>query len=201
MFCVGLTGGIASGKTTVSNAFSELGIQIIDTDVIAREAVQPGSFCLAEISRRFGPSIMESNGSLARKKLRGIIFNRPEEKDWLEQLMHPLIAQQTRKQIASAPPPYCILSSPLLIESPDIEIVNRVLVVDVPEALQISRTLARDKVSETQVKNTINAQLSRNKRLTRADDIIDNSGSKEYVLEQVMSLHRTYLELTKNYTQ
>lgn len=200
MFCIGLTGGIASGKTTISNAFANLGIQIIDTDVIAREVVQPGSFCLAEIDKRFGSSILESNGSLARKKLREIIFNRPEEKVWLEQLMHPVIAQQTREQIASAPLPYCILSSPLLIESPDIEIVNRVLVVDVPEALQISRTLARDKVSETQVKNTINTQFNRNERLTRADDIIDNSGSKEHALEQVMSLHRTYLELAKNYT-
>lgn len=200
MFCIGLTGGIASGKTTISNAFADLGIHIIDTDVIAREVVQPGSFCLTEIDQRFGSNILESNGSLARKKLREIIFNRPEEKDWLEQLMHPVIAQQTREQIASAPLPYCILSSPLLIESPDIEIVNRILVVDVPEALQISRTLERDKVSETQVKNTINAQLSRNDRLTRADDIINNSGSKEHALEQVMSLHRTYLELAKNYT-
>ncbi len=199
MFCIGLTGGIASGKTTISNAFADLGIQIIDTDVIAREVVQPGSFCLAEISRRFGPNILETDDSLARKKLREIIFNRPEEKGWLEQLMHPVIAQQTREKIASAPLPYCILSSPLLIESSDIEIVSRVLVVDVPEALQISRTLARDDVSETQVKNTITAQLSRNERLTRADDIIDNSGSKEHTLEQVTSFHRTYLELAKNY--
>lgn len=200
MYCVGLTGGIASGKTTVSDAFADLGIQIIDTDVIAREVVQLGSYCLNEVTKRYGNDILESDGSLARKKLRDIIFQRPEERIWVEKLMHPVIAQKTREQISSALSPYAILSSPLLIESPDIEIVDCVLVVDIPESLQLSRTLKRDDVSESQVKNTIKSQLSRKKRLTKADDIIDNSASKEQTLKQVLTLHESYLELAKNTT-
>ncbi len=197
MFCVGLTGGIGSGKTTVSDAFNELGITIVDTDVIAREIVRPKSYCLDEIETRYGKKILDKDGALDRKKLRAIIFQDDSEKHWLESLMHPVIRQHTEQQIQSATSPYVILSSPLLIESPDVELVDRVLVVDVPESTQVSRTHLRDGVDKTQIQRTIEVQLTRQERLDRADDIIDNSLDKSHTLEQVKRLHKTYLALSK----
>ncbi|MFL0804430.1 MAG: dephospho-CoA kinase [Agarilytica sp.] len=197
MRCIGLTGGISSGKTTVSDAFKALGITIVDTDVIARDIVKPGSHCLKEIEKRYGKTILDQDGTLDRKRLRDIIFQDDSEKRWLESLMHPVIRQQTEQQVQSATSPYVILSSPLLIESPDIHLVDRVLVVDVPEAAQVSRTLLRDGVDESQIQRTIAAQLSRQERLDRADDIIDNSHEKSHTLEQVKRLHETYLTLSK----
>lgn len=197
MFCVGLTGGIASGKTTVSDSFLNLGIAIVDTDVIAREIVAPGTPCLEKIRAHFGEGIVDKHQALDRKQLREIIFSQPEEKAWLENLMHPVIREETRRQIQSAAGPYVILSSPLLIESPDIDLVDRVLVVDVPTKVQIQRTQARDNVSEAQIKKTIEAQLSREQRLARADDIIDNSGSQAETQQAVERLHQTYLTLSQ----
>ncbi|MFL0801737.1 MAG: dephospho-CoA kinase [Agarilytica sp.] len=197
MLCVGLTGGIGSGKTTISDAFKALGITIVDTDVIARDIVQPGSHCLAEIVKRYGDSMLDEEGALDRKQLRDIIFRDPSEKRWVESLMHPVIRQQTENQIQNATSPYVILSSPLLIESPDINLVDRILVIDVPEPTQISRTHLRDGVDKSQIERTIASQLARNERLDRADDIIDNSRSKSQSLEQVKYLHATYLALAK----
>ncbi len=197
MFCVGLTGGIGSGKTTVSDAFKALGVRIVDTDAIARDIVKPGSYCLGEIIKHFGNDIIDKDGMLARKQLREIIFQDNTEKLWLESLMHPVIRQQTEQQIQNATSVYTILSSPLLIESPDIKLVDRVLVVDVPESTQVSRTHLRDGVNKSQIQRTIATQLMRNKRLARADDIIDNSGTKSDTLEQVKQLHTKYLALSK----
>ncbi len=197
MRCIGLTGGIGSGKTTVSDAFKALGITIVDTDVIARDIVKPGAHCLKEIEKRYGKTILDQDETLDRKRLRDIIFQDDSERRWLESLMHPVIRQQTEQQVQSATSPYVILSSPLLIESPDIHLVDRVLVVDAPEAIQVSRTLLRDGVDESQIQRTIAAQLSRQKRLDSADDIIDNSHEKSHTLEQVKRLHETYLTLSK----
>ncbi len=197
MLCVGLTGGIGSGKTTVSDAFHALGITIVDTDIIARDIVKPGSYCLGEIAKHFGNNILDKNEALDRKQLREIIFRDNSEKLWLESLMHPVIRQKTEQQVQHSTSPYTILSSPLLIESPDIKLVDRVLVVDVPESIQVSRTHLRDGVDETQIQRTIAAQLTRDKRLARADDIIDNSDTKSHTLNQVKQLHTKYLALAK----
>ncbi len=197
MYCVGLTGGIASGKTTVSNIFSDLGVTIVDTDVIARLVVEPGSICLKKIVEHFGNKILDENNSLNRKALREIIFSNPLEKGWLEALMHPIIRQETRSQIESATGPYVILSSPLLIESPDLKLVDRVLVVDTTQESQMKRTLARDGVDEAQIKKTIATQIARDERLAHADDIIDNSGTIEETQKAVKQLHSTYIKLSQ----
>ena len=200
VFCVGLTGGIGSGKTTVSNAFHELGITIIDTDVIAREVVAKGTPCLHELEAHFGASILTANNELDRKKLREIIFSDAEEKRWVEALLHPVIQQQTQQELAASQSTYSILSSPLLLESPDAARVDRILVVDIPEAEQVKRTKHRDGVSEQQIENTMTAQLPRAQRLAKADDILDNSGSIENTRKQVKALDSRYRELARTHS-
>ncbi len=197
MFCIGLTGGIGSGKTTVSNAFHELGITIVDTDVIAREVVAKDTPCLNALEAHFGTHILTANNELDRKKLRDIIFSNAEEKRWVEALLHPVIRQQTQRELAASQSTYTILSSPLLLESPDAALVDRVLVIDIPEEEQVKRTLSRDDVSEKQVKNTMTSQLSRAQRLAKADDILDNSGSIENTHKQVKALDSHYRKLAK----
>lgn len=198
MFIVGLTGGIGSGKTTVSNLFNELGVTIVDTDVIAREVVQVGSQCLYEIEQHFGSSILLDDGNLDRKKLRTIIFSAPEEKRWLESLLHPVIRKQTRQALESSSSAYTIFSSPLLLESPDTELVDRIAVVDITAEQQVLRTTIRDKTNTSQVKKIIATQLSREEKLAKADDIIDNSGEVEHTKQQVRNLHKQYLVMKDN---
>ncbi|WP_218314945.1 dephospho-CoA kinase [Halomonas sp. 18071143] len=191
---IGLTGGIGSGKSTVARAFGELGVGWVDADDIAREVVMPGEPALAAIAQRFGQQVLDADGGLNRAALRQIVFSDPEQRRWLESETHPRIRErlQLRLKELALNSPYVLLVSPLLFESGQDALAQRTLVVDVPEELQRSRTLARDGVSEAQVRAILAAQLSRQERLSRAHDVIDNSDSLEHLQHQVVTLHRRY---------
>lgn len=196
---IGLTGGIGSGKTTVANMFIELGIDAVDADVVAREVVAIGTSALESIAEHFGKAVLHQDGSLNRAALRKIVFHTPEEKGWLNSLLHPLIRDEMSRQLAQCLSPYCLLIAPLLFENGLDKRVARSLVIDVPEDIQIARTLSRDNSDETTVRNIIKAQISRKERLKNADDIIDNSGDDlNSVREQVLKLHNNYLTLAKS---
>lgn len=190
---IGLTGGIGSGKTAVSDTFKSLGIDIVDADVSSRRVVEKGQPALDALQAHFGDNVLDSGNNLDRAKLREIIFNNSEERVWVEKLLHPKIAEHIKDQLESSESPYCILVSPLLLETEQKSYCSFVLVVDVPEESQIARTAKRDGVSEEQVKNIISAQIDRKKRLEQADEIIINDGSMEDLKEKVMVLHAKYL--------
>lgn len=194
-FIVGLTGGIGSGKTTVSQQFEALGIQVVDADIVAREVVAVGSPLLAQIAALFGTQILQADGSLNRGALRELIFQDEQKKQQLNQLLHPVIREQMLQQLKRAQSPYVILSAPLLLENGLDQFCQRVLVVDVSEATQLHRTSARDQVSVAQVNAILKAQLSRAERLEKADDVIDNDGSKAQLNAQIETLHSRYLAL------
>ncbi len=194
-FTVALTGGIGSGKSTVANAFSAFNIEIIDADVIAREVVKPGTSALQAIVKRHGESILTAEGTLYRARLREIIFQQPQEKNWLNQLLHPLINARTQQLKTQALSPYVVWVVPLLIENGLQHQADRVLVVDVDETIQLQRTRQRDGVSLSQAKSILAAQVSREQRLAWADDIIDNSGTPDQVLPRVAELHQRYLSM------
>ncbi|NNN45865.1 MULTISPECIES: dephospho-CoA kinase [unclassified Vibrio] len=194
---VGLTGGIASGKTTVANLFqTHFSIDIVDADIIAREVVAPGSQGLAAIIEHFGPSILHQDGSLNRAALREQIFAIPAEKKWLDQRLHPLINRRMREALQKVTSPYALLVVPLLIENQLQSMVDRILVVDVDEQTQIKRTQARDKVSKEQVLAILSAQASRAERLAFADDVIKNSAQNQKLLPQITKLHQKYLAIS-----
>jgi len=190
---IGLTGGIGSGKTAVSDTFKNLGIDIVDADVSSRRVVEKGQPALNDIQAHFGDGILDSENNLDRAKLREIIFKNPQKRVWLEKLLHPKIAEHIKDQLESSNSPYCILVSPLLLETEQKSYCSFILVVDVPEESQIARTAKRDGVSEEQVKNIISAQIDREKRLEQADEIIINDGSMEELKEKVVVLHTKYL--------
>ena len=190
---IGLTGGIGSGKTAVSDTFKSLGIDIVDADVSSRHVVEKGQPALDDIQAHFGDGILDSENNLDRAKLREIIFKNPQERVWLEKLLHPKIAKHIKDQLENSDSPYCILVSPLLLETEQKSYCSFVLVVDVPEESQIARTAKRDGVSEEQVKNIISAQIDREKRIEQADEIIINDGSMEELKEKVVVLHTKYL--------
>lgn len=200
-YIVALTGGIGSGKSTVANAFAALGVPLVDADVIAREVIEPGSPALHAIAQRFGPAMLNADGSLDRAALRARIFSDPEEKAWLNGLLHPLIKRQTEQQLRYARAPYVLWVVPLLIENNLQQRADRVLVVDVEREVQIARTLSRDGVSREQVENILAAQVPRQRRLACADDIIDNSGRPEEITDRVATLHRRYLALAASATR
>ncbi len=197
-FIVGLTGGIGSGKTTVSNFFAELGVNIVDADVIARAVVEPGSEALRKIASHFGEQILLANGELNRALLREKIFKNEQEKLWLNQLMHPLIRNAIIRALANCKGDYCILSAPLLFENKLNAITNRDLVVDVSPDTQIKRTSDRDNVSEQQVEAIIASQISRSERLALADDVIDNdSCDLAEIRQKVTELNQHYQALAR----
>ncbi|TWX64439.1 dephospho-CoA kinase [Colwellia sp. C1TZA3] len=192
-FIVGLTGGIGSGKTTVSDIFAELNIDIIDADIAARIVVQPGSKALLAIKAHFGADYIDDNDELNRAKLRSRIFSQPQDKAWLNNLLHPLIRAEIVRQIAQAKSSYCLLVAPLLLENNLHKIVNRVLVVNVDEASQVARTLARDPSSAAEIKRIIASQMPSEQRLSFADDIINNQHkSLENIRQQVLNLAEKY---------
>ncbi|MFM4964461.1 dephospho-CoA kinase [Aeromonas bivalvium] len=194
MYVVAITGGIGSGKTTVANQFAELGIEIIDADVIAREVVEPGMPALAAIRQHFGAGVLDEEGRLDRRRLRERVFSEPDAKGWLNALLHPLIRQEMQRQCAAARSPYCLLVVPLLVENRLTAMADRILVVDVDEETQITRTCRRDGVSRAQAKAIVAAQASRMARLAAADDIIENrDGAPEVLRERILALHQTYL--------
>ncbi len=196
MLVIGLTGGIGSGKTTVADEFAKLGVTLIDADLLSREVVEPGTPALAAIAQRFGPTILADNGFLNRAELRQIVFANQDHKIWLEQLLHPLIRELMLARIQSADSPYCILVSPLLLETDQSALVQRVLVVDVSAETQLSRTLQRDSSSAETIKAIMAAQISREARLAKADDVISNDGSMDSLKTKVLTLHNQYLELS-----
>lgn len=197
MFVLGLTGGIGSGKTAVSDHFSSLGITVVDADLASRAVVEPGRPALMQIASRFGDNILLADGNLDRAALRKIIFADDSQRQWLNGLTHPLIAQEIQQGLKDSQSAYTILVSPLLVETGQADYTQRILVVDVPESLQLSRTMARDNNSEAQVNAIIKAQADRQARLKYADDVINNDGDLQQLHEMVEALHQKYLELSK----
>jgi len=194
-YTVALTGGIGSGKSTIAEYFAASGVDIIDADVIAREVVEPGTPALQAIIARYGDAVVNEQGALHRSRLREIIFATPDEKRWLDALLHPLINARTQQLKAQAVSPYVLWVVPLLVENQLQRQADRVLVVDTDEETQLKRTLQRDNVSLDQAKRILAAQATRQQRLACADDIIDNSGAPENALPQVAQLHQLYLKL------
>lgn len=194
---VGLTGGIGSGKSEVSRRFEALGILVVDADVVARAVVEPGQPALSAIVNHFGQNILQPDQRLDRAKLRQIIFSSPQDKQWLEQLLHPTIRQEIIHRLAQSHSPYSILTSPLLLETTQHELVDRILVVDTEESLQIARASARDANSTDQIEKIMATQLGRRERCEKADDIIHNSGDLIELQHQVEHLHHLYLTLAK----
>ena len=192
---VGLTGGIGSGKSTVARLFGDLGVHWVDADDVAREVVEPGTPALARIAEHFGEEILTSGGALDRAQLRGIVFQEPEERVWLESLLHPVIREELIRQLnpENYQLPYVLLVSPLLLETDQHELVDRILVIDVPTDVQIKRTMSRDTNSREQVERIIAAQMPREQRLARADAIIDNNRPLDEVERQVRELHERLL--------
>ncbi|MGM0632829.1 MAG: dephospho-CoA kinase [Pseudomonadota bacterium] len=192
---IGVTGGIGSGKSAATRRFQEHGITVVDADLVSRQVVQPGTRALDAIVAHFGEQVMEDDGSLDRAALREIVFHDPAEKHWLEALLHPLIRDAIVTALQASEGPYTILSSPLLLESGQDQLVDRVLVIDVPEALQLERTLNRDGGSEDTVRAIMDAQLSRRRRLARATDIIVNDGDLTQLHRAVDQQHEHYQRL------
>ena len=194
---VGITGGIGSGKSAVTRKFEDRGITVVDADIAARVVVEPGRPALAAIANHFGADILLADGSLDRAALRHRVFSNDAERSWLEQLTHPLIGQEIVDQLEAVTSPYAIFASPLLLETSQRELVELVAVVDVPEDVQLERTMARDDNDEGQVKRIMAAQMKRAKRLEMADIVIDNSGSLERLKSVVEALHEKFLAMAE----
>jgi len=192
---IGLTGGIGSGKSAVSERFRAAGIKVVDADYASRVVVEKGQPALTKIAEHFGADILQADGTLDRAKLREKIFATAEERKWLEGLLHPLINAYIFSELANAETPYAILENPLLFETGQSERCNRILVVDVPVEVQVARVMARDNNPEAQVRAIIDAQISRDDRLARADDVIVNDKDLAHLDQETARLHAQYLEL------
>ena len=200
MLVVGLTGGIGSGKSAASAQFELLGKPIIDADVVAREVVEPGELALDKIEEKFGPTILAENGTLDRANLRKAVFSDIKSREWLEQLLHPIIRTRIMEKIESyhGRTPYLILASPLLLETDQHKMVDHIIVMDVPESLQIQRVTSRDNNDVEQIKRIMEAQLSRDARLDLADTVLDNSTTLEHLKNQIKLIDIKLLELATN---
>jgi dephospho-CoA kinase len=197
-FVVGLTGGIGSGKSAAAAEFERLGATVVDTDAIAHELTAAGGAAMAAIRTRFGDGVIAASGALDRDKMRARVFADPAAKKALEALLHPMIREESRRRIAGARGPYVVHVVPLLVESPDYRgRVDRVLVIDAPEELQVERVRSRSGLSEAEVRAIVAAQATRAQRLAAADDLIENRGTIEALREQVAALHRKYLEYSQ----
>jgi dephospho-CoA kinase len=194
-FRVALTGGIASGKSTVASLFAELGVPVIDTDVIAREVVEPGQPALAAAVAAFGSEVLGSDGRLDRRRLREQIFADAGARQRLNAILHPAIRAEMERQSQAAGGDYQLLVIPLLTEGGRRDHIDRVLLVDVPEALQVERLMMRDGVSREQAVASLNAQATRAERLAMADDVLRNSGQPDELRDRVAELHGKYRAL------
>ncbi len=192
IFVVGLTGGIASGKSLVSGLFAGLNVPVIDTDLIAREMVVAGSSGLASIRLRFGDGILDHEGNLDRAKMRRIIFSDPLRKLELEDILHPLILKEAAQRLEKLTGTYALLVIPLLVEKKLRDRVDRVLLVDTSESMQIERLVERDSYSEAQARNMLNNQSSRQQRLAVANDVVNNDVDIDNLRQQVLVLHKSY---------
>ncbi len=191
MLVIGLTGGIGSGKSTVAELFRQLGVTIIDADQIARQVVAPGSAVLEQIKQLFGSDVFVDD-SLDRAALREKVFQYPEQREQLEKLLHPLIRQEITRQVQLLQAPYCIIEIPLLLESTANPLIQRILVVDCTEDLQIKRAMSRGGFSRQQIKKVMAVQVTREYRRQAADDIIENNGDLPHLADQVQQLHQKY---------
>lgn len=192
---VAVTGGIGAGKSTVCAEFARHGIATIDTDRVAREVVVPGSQGLAAITAEFGAAVLNNDGTLDRNKLRGIVFADDAKRERLERILHPLIRERVERLIQANAGPYCLLGIPLLVERGNQQRFDRVLVVDCPHDVQITRVKARDKLTDEQVAAIMRTQATREQRLAQADDVVMNDSDLEDVRQQVNALHARYLVL------
>lgn len=193
-YTVGLTGGIGCGKSTVTALFAKLGVQHVDADIVAREVVMPGTACFNAICDQFGSTVLTDSGILDRAVLRQRVFTNNTDKQWLEQLLHPAIRTELLLQLAALSSPYVLLVAPLLLENALDKYVNRVLVIDLPESMQLQRAMARDNANQQQIEAIMAAQITRAARLERADDIINNDSTVAALQTQVNRLHRFYLQ-------
>ncbi len=203
MFKVGLTGGIASGKTTATTFFSSLGVPLIDADLIVHELLKSGTKSNAEIIHVFGPGIVQHDGELDRKKLRQLIFADTQKRQQLEAILHPKVRREIKTRINSLTTnsviaAYCIVCIPLLVETQQQDLVHRILVIDTPEEIQIQRLHQRDNFTDTEIKNILSSQATRNERRAAADDVILNNLDIDYFYKQLNKIHRTYLKLAEN---
>lgn len=196
-YIVAVTGGIASGKSAVTACFERLGAPVIDADLIARELVEPGEAALAEIAQRFGAGVLDAQGRLDRRQLRQRIFSDARARAELEGILHPRIRERMRERALAAAAPYVVLAIPLLTASSRYPFIDRVLVVDVPEAVQIERLTRRDGVDEAGARAALAAQISRSERLALADEVVDNSGTLDALALAVAQLHARYLALAE----
>ncbi|UVE18515.1 dephospho-CoA kinase [Pseudomonas sp. LS44] len=192
---LGLTGGIGSGKSAAAKHFIDLGVHTVDADHAARWVVEPGRPALARIAEHFGEEVLQADGQLDRAALRTRVFQNAEERRWLEALLHPLIGQEIHDYLARAESPYAILVSPLLIESGQRRLTQRILVVDTPEELQVQRTMLRDQTSAEQVNAILQVQANREERLRHADDVLVNDRDLAWLQAEVERLHQFYLTL------
>lgn len=194
---VALTGGIGSGKSTVSRHFEKLGVPVIDADLIAREQVKPGAPALDEIRERFGAAVITPTGGLDRDRMRGIVFENSTKRIQLQQILHPRIRSEMQLRLAQLDTPYAVLVIPLLLESGQNSLADRILVVDIPEVHQIERVRQRDGLKRTQIEQIIAAQVDRQSRLAVADDVISNDRGLQTLEKAVEQLHRRYLDLAE----
>jgi dephospho-CoA kinase len=193
---IGLTGGIASGKTLVADCFAALGVPVIDTDQVARDIVEPGQPALHDISRAFGDDVLTRDGRLDRRRMRQLVFDDADRRAELEAILHPEIRRETAARVNAAQGPYVIIVVPLLVETGFGAMTDRVLVVDCPVEMQRARLLERDAEDPARVERILAAQATREERLTAADDVVDNSGDIDATRDQVRQLHERYLALT-----
>ncbi|MEI8571137.1 dephospho-CoA kinase [Methylomonas sp. LW13] len=201
MLKIGLTGGIGSGKSTVCRLFAEFGVPIVDADLIARQLVEPGQPVLSLIAKSFGQQMLNQDGSLNRARLRDAVFTDADKKRELDGIMHPLVYGKIAEDVRELTADYCIIAVPLLLESKNPYVVDRVLLIDCPVDLQIARVTARDKLTRQQVQAIIDSQMSRPERLSKADDVIENIAGPEQLAEQIKRLHNSYTLLATVRTQ
>lgn len=192
MLRIGLTGGIGSGKSTVAGLFADLGVPVIDADTISRRLTQPGTAATARILESFGPAVAGPDGGIHRQQLAAHVFNNPAERLRLEAILHPLIRQSMEMEIRALDAPYCLLVIPLLVEARQQDLVDRVLVVDTDETLQMQRVHQRDQRSAAETQAILNAQLPRQMRRDAANDLITNNGDLAGLRRQVEALHMRY---------
>ncbi|MEJ2346638.1 MAG: dephospho-CoA kinase [Gammaproteobacteria bacterium] len=195
MLIIGLTGGIGSGKSAAAELFAQRGVPVLDADVMAREVVEPGMPALEEIADRFGADMLTASGHLDRRRMRGLVFGAPEKRRELEAILHPRIRRLMSERIAALHAPYCIVVIPLLVETGQRELCDRILVIDVPEPLQAERVQHRDGLSPEEIRAVLDAQATRDERLAAADDVIINDRDRSHLERQVQALHEKYLSL------
>ncbi len=197
VFIIGLTGGICSGKTEVAKLFAERGMTVIDADAVAHDVVVPGTKLLEKIVAHFGEDVLDKEGKLHRRRMRSIIFDQPDSRHWLEALLHPAIRQEMLRLSKQSNSPYIIHAIPLLVETLPNPILDRILVVDTPEDIQIQRAIKRDNLTPDEAQKVLISQVSRKERLSHADDVILNDQGHKHLEEEVEKLHQKYLGITQ----